>query len=280
MRLLRQQQAAISQTLVTARRQDRCFDLKYVGSDGSIHRMTGMMHEVRGDTVCIRIPHEVPSWNNPQVDVYFQVEMPTGIIFYKFCSALRDARQEEEGEDTLVLLDAPLNLEVGQRRSFMRVTPPPSAIRFIGIWPMVGRPAPGTIREVGTPSIFYKPGMSMKPIMVENISGTGLALRLYAPDEENPPLGIKVGFSLLCLLIYAVPDQESEKLTNFWCTCNVLNTRPLKDNPAFLAAGMEFTNWAEMEPGKPGIHWFNASPTRGVAPIIQWVMHLDREQRK
>jgi hypothetical protein len=41
---------------------------------------------------------------------------------------------------------------------------------------------------------------------------------------------------------------------------------------------MQFTNWAVMEPGSTEIHWFHTSPTKGVGPITQWVMRIDRHQ--
>ncbi|MBQ3060177.1 MAG: hypothetical protein IJD16_07705 [Desulfovibrio sp.] len=275
----KRRQAVISQTLVTAQEQNELFDLKFLNTDDNMPGLAGTLIDVRADTLRMEVLRLLPDLTNAHVDVYFHVVQPAGSIFYKFRSRLREVHQKTDRSH--VVLDAPSSLEVGQRRNFMRVRPPAAAVRAIGVWPLdMARPVPRTTRDVGRPQIFYKAGMQNRPVQIENISATGMALRFLMPDPQVPPVPAEKGFQLLCLLVYAVPEADGEKLITFWCTSQVLNIRTTKDNPPALVLGMEFTNWAVLEAGKTEIHWFHASPTRGVAPITQWVMQMDLEQRK
>lgn len=278
-RLEKRRQAVINETLLTAQDQNELFDLKFLNTDENMPGLAGTLLDVRGDTLRMEVLRLLPDLKNAHVDVYFHVVQPAGSIFYKFRSCLRDVQQKVDR--SFVLLDAPTSLEVGQRRSFMRIKPPSSVVRALGVWNMdMAHPVPHTTRELGRPHIFYKAGMASMPVQIENISATGMALRFLMPDPQVPPLVAEKGTQLLCLVVYAVPEQDGEKLTTFWCTCQVANVRTSKDGQPSLVLGMEFTNWAVLEANKAEIHWFHASPTRGAAPIIQWVMQMDLAQRK
>ena len=86
-------------------------------------------------------------------------------------------------------------------------------MRVIGIWKLdPATPIPRDTGEIGRPLIYYKQDMAAAPVQVEDISATGMALRL--------------------------------------------------------------------EQGKSEISWFHSTPARGVSPITQWVMGIDREQKK
>ncbi|MBQ4566765.1 MAG: PilZ domain-containing protein [Desulfovibrio sp.] len=270
----KRRQAVINETLVTAQEQNELFELKFLNTGENAPGMPATMLHVLGDSLHMEILHTLPKWKNAYVDVYFHVLQPAGSIFYKFRSQLRSL--SHEGNKTFVVLAAPQHLEVGQRRSFMRVKPPYASVRALGVWTLDEADIPRTTRDVGRPTVFYKTGMEVRSVLIENISATGMALRFMMPDPENPPLQVEKGTPLLCLLVYAMQEGEGEKLVTFWCTCQVVNIRTTKDSPPALVLGLEFTNWAMLEPGKTEIHWFHASPTRGVAPLTLWVMQLDR----
>jgi hypothetical protein len=120
--------------------------------------------------------------------------------------------------------------------------------------------------------------MDAAPVVLENISSTGFALRFSLSDPAEPPEQLTKGWPLLCLVIYSV-DENNEQFNIFWSTSEIVNSRVDDgENPA-LVLGTMFTNWAMFEQGKTEIHWFHTSPTRGVMPITQWVMQVDRKQR-
>ena len=267
-------QAVINETLVTAQEQNELFELKFLNTGENAPRVPATMLHVLGDSLHMEILRVLPKWKDVHVDVYFHVLQPAGSIFYKFRSRL--CGMSHEGDKTLVVMAAPKSLEVGQRRSFMRVKPPHASVRALGVWMLDETNIPRTTRDVGRPAVFYKAGMEVRSVLIENISATGMALRLLMPNPENPPVLVEKGSQLLCLLVYAMQEGEGEKLVTFWCTCQVVNIRTTKDTPPALVLGVEFTNWAMLEPGKTEIHWFHASPTRGVAPLTLWVMQLDR----
>ena len=105
-----------------------------------------------------------------------------------------------------------------------------------------------------------------------------MALRFPAESLDVKPVDLDKGSQLLCLIIYQV--NKDDRIVTFWCTCNVLNTRMRQDPETALILGTEFTNWAVLEPGKAEINWFHSTTKSGVAPITQWVMQMDMQQRK
>ena len=111
---------------------------------------------------------------------------------------------------------------------------------------------------------------------IEDISGTGMALRMQQPVDAET---FKTGARLLCLLIYSESKSAGELVT-FWCVGKVVNAREVQDKSQSLILGVEFTKWALLEKGKSNINWFQNSPTVGVGPISQWVMKMSLEQRK
>ena len=95
-----------------------------------------------------------------------------------------------------------------------------------------------------------------------------------ASDEYAPlPVDLKRGSPLFCLLVF---EMEGKPVT-FWSTCSVNNVRWSKRDSAHLV-GLEYTNWAVLQPGERSLEWLHASPAKGVPPILRWVESLGGRQ--
>lgn len=269
----------VRRMLETAQEQNEIFDLKMLDSEAGKNGLSATLVKLTPETLHMEVLAYVSKeWTESQVDVYFRVSLPKGPVFYKFRAAIQ--RVEASREKSRVFLTAPRDLEVGQKRNFIRIKPQKDAVRVIGVWAIdPAKPIPRTTAEIGRPVIHYKLGMNNEPVQVENISATGMALRFQMEDPETRPVDLDKGSQLLCLVIYAM-DKKGEKLITFWCTCEVINSRTAEAPSPALILGVEFTNWAVLEQGKSEIHWFHSSTSRGVGPITQWVMRMDMEQRK
>ena len=269
----------IRQMLQTAQEQNEIFDLKVLDNETNKKGLSATLLQQDAASLDMEVLAYVSKeWTGTPVDVYFRVSLPEGPIFYKFRSAIQTV--EAGREKSRIGIAAPTDLEVGQKRNFIRVKPHKEAVRVIGVWSIEpGRPIPRTTGEIGRPVMHYKLGMKNDPLQVENVSATGMALRFQMEDAETRPVDLDKGSQLLCLVIYAM-DKKGEKLVTFWCTCEVINARTVEGPAPALILGVEFTNWAVLEQGKAEIHWFHSSPSRGVGPITQWVMRMDMEQRK
>ncbi|MDR2056564.1 MAG: hypothetical protein LBQ10_11975, partial [Desulfovibrio sp.] len=156
---------------------------------------------------------------------------------------------------------------------------PQEAVRAVAVWYLdPTHPIPRTTSEVGPPIFHYRYGMDAAPVVLENVSSTGFALRFALSVPAEPSEQLAKGSQLLCLVIYSA-DENNEQFNIFWSTNEIVNSRVEEGENPVLVLGTMFTNWAMLAQGKTEIHWFHTSPTRGVMPITQWVMQIDRKQR-
>ncbi len=238
----------IRQMLQTAQEQNEIFDLKVLDNEVNKNGLSAtLLHQDDVSLGMEVLTYVSREWTGTPVDVYFRVSLPEGSIFYKFRSAIRTV--EAGREKSRISIAAPPDLEVGQKRNFIRIKPHKEAVRVIGVWSVdPGRPIPRTTAEIGRPVMHYKLGMRNEPVQVENVSATGMALRFQMEDTETRPVDLDKGSQLLCLVIYAM-DKKGEKLVTFWCTCEVINSRTVEGLAPALILGVEFTNWAVLEQG-------------------------------
>ena len=267
----------IRRMLETAQEQNEIFDLNveerhnHKGLAGTLTHILPALLEVEILSFVSRELEGTP------VEVYFRATLPEGPAFFKFRSTVQ---QVKGGYDkSFLLLTMPKEIDAGQKRHFIRVKPPKDLVRVIGVWEMdPAKPIPRNTAEIGKPLLHYKAGMENELVQVADISATGMALRFPAASLEDKPVDLDKGSQLLCLIIYQV--NKEERVVTFWCTCDVLNVRMVKDPVPALVLGTEFSNWAVLEQGKADINWFHSTPKSGVSPITQWVMHMDIQQRK
>ncbi|MDR1777942.1 MAG: hypothetical protein LBR31_08975 [Desulfovibrio sp.] len=269
--------AILMDILRKAQEQNETLDIKLLDEGDAKHGLSALMRVVEDDRLEVEVLEYVSSeWIEANIDVYFRVTLPEGPIFYKFRSTVKNIKAQ--GKKSHITLTPPRDLEVGQKRNFIRIRPPSDSVRAVAVWHLdPTRPMPRTTSEVGPPLIHYRQGMLDAPVVLENISSTGVALRFSIEDPANPPDKLKKGSQLLCLIIYCTSDNN-EQTNVFWTTNEIVNSRVEPDPPPTLVIGSTFTNWAMLEQGSTEIHWFHSSPTRGVMPITQWVMQIDRKQ--
>ena len=279
----RQQQVArrkaiIRQMLETAQAQNEIFDINILDKAVSHKGLAALLQNISPTSLGMEVLNYISrELAGVTVEVYFRASLPDGPAFYKFRSVIESV--EPRRNKSILRLASPEDLSTGQKRIFIRVKPPKDKVRVIGVWELnSSKPIPRNTSEISNPLLHYKRGMEIEPVQVENISATGMALRFPMEDLDIKPVDLDKGSQLLCLIIYHM--GKDEKIVTFWCTCSVLHARVHEGpNPA-LVLGTEFTNWAVLEQGKSDINWFHSTPSRGVSPITQWVMHMDMEQRK
>lgn len=266
----------IMAALEAAREQFATFNLRLItdtpGTSGLSAILVGM--DARG--LHLEVADYVDeAWKGLPVDAFFRVDGDDGPVFYVFRSLFLDI--SPDFGKARVVLAMPDHLRVEKKRHFVRMRPQEDAVRVIGVWPLAeGQALPASTADIGAPLSHATPGMKDKPVQVEDISASGLALRF--PGKESPELAaIGKGSHLLCLVVYVL-DLTSDKPTAFWCTGEVVNERVSQGHPPARILGVEFTNWAVLEQGASEIHWSHSSPSRGVRPILQWVAEMDRKR--
>lgn len=282
-RLLRRRQeakrkAVIAEMLELAQANNEGFDIVPRDKSAPFKNLTAILIHLNKNELELEVLSHISRYlTGTVVDVYFRAALPTGQVSYKFSSAIQNV---EAGKNkTRLRLSFPADLDAGQKRNFIRVRPPRAEVRVIGIWKLdPATPIPRDTGEIGRPLIYYKQDMAAAPVQVEDISATGMALRFDLSSLSVLPETLEKDAQLLCLLIYHI--NREDRVVTFWCTLDVLHARQVEgENPALLL-GTIFTNWAVLEQGKSEISWFHSTPARGVSPITQWVMGIDREQKK
>ena len=270
--------AQLLDTLETARVQFATFDLRLISDSPGTNGLSAILLDVDDRTLHLEVADYVDeAWKGLPVDAFFRVDGEDGPVFYVFRSVFLDISPDFGKARVAVAL--PETLRVEKKRHFIRVRPQEDAVRVIGVWALPeGLPLPRSTEEIGPPLTHAMPGMAEKPVQVEDISASGLALRF--PGREAGPLReIDKGSHLLCLVVYVL-DCSQDKTTAFWCTGDVVNVRYSSGPPPARILGVEFTNWAVLEQGGSEIHWSHSSRTRGVRPILQWVERMDKKRAR
>lgn len=260
----------IEQVLNDALQQKTSFDLKLLDSGVHMGLSTSLV-VLDASGLIMRSDHPASSdWNKKPVEVYFRVTDGDEPVFYVFESEVLKIAPNSAGVD--MTLAAPDHLRVEKKRHFERAHPDQADILMVAVWPVTpGRRLPRTTADLGNPAIRWKAGDKDTPVRVENISGSGIALRFAEASAGQLPVDARRGRSIICLVVYR-REPSAAKPTVFWCTAEIMNSRSLDKSTAL---GLEFTNWAVQEQGDTEIHWTHNSPWRGVRPILEWVKRLE-----
>ncbi|MGE9986317.1 hypothetical protein [Desulfovibrio sp. SGI.169] len=274
----RHRRNVIRQLLQSVQEQNEIFDLKKSVEGNGKNGLSATLLEQKGASLIMEVLDYVPSeWVGAPVVAHFRDPRPEGPIYYQFHTSVQAV--ESEHKKSRLSLAAPVDLEVGQKRKFIRVKPHHDAVLGINTWPIdPSKPFPRSMAEAGPPLISYRLGMENAPVQVEDISSTGMALSFQKEYAKKWPVDLIKGSQLLCAIAYLM-DPKNEQPGAYWCVCRLLNTREPADRPV-LILGLEFTYWAMLEKGKSRLHWFRCSPSAGVTHIAQWVMRMGLEQSK
>ncbi|MCR5813008.1 MAG: hypothetical protein K6G15_00755 [Desulfovibrio sp.] len=283
---LRQQalrnKAIILETLQTAQLQNQNFEIQ-LGEQNNRVSYSSILDHISDDTLEFNVLHHVSSvWVDNKADIFFSY-LEKGIRhFHKFHVPIVSINARQKS--STVYTSLPQSLEIGQKRAFFRIAPLPNTVRVLAIWLLApSEPLPRSTDEVGPPFLSCKirrdgsPAQDIFSLHVEDISGSGIGLRLQTTAEDERI--VKDG-QILCLLVYNESMHGEEHLVNFCCTGRISNIRQAQDNDATKILGIEFTNWALLEKGNKNINWFHQAKATGIGPILQWVTKMDIEQRK
>lgn len=251
------------QTLEKAMSQGSTFRLRFAGRDESVAATLSSLQRGR---LQLQIAGQAPA--SGEVEALFGIAGENGEDFFRFTSRVLSGAGA--GQISLAMPD---HIEVEKKRHFARVRPAPDSVRAMGLWRLDPDHAlPEDSSALGAPLAVFKAGQGSPDMWLENISGAGMAVMLSARAAERAKDAVARGSQLLCLTQYLPPDGQGEARA-FWCSAEVMNARPQGEN---LLLGLEFTNWALLEPGSHAMRWSHSSPLRGVKPVLQWIGALER----
>ena len=200
--------------------------------------------------------------------------------FYAF--RVRVQNVEPRGDYTLLRVFAPR--EMPCKRTFFRIAPLPNTVSALALWKLKNDEVPEETSEFGPPLLssrmMCQDSDSEEPydIDVENISASGIGLRIIQDSEENGSL--EVGEKVLTLLVYNnVVDGSDEQYINFCCVGKITNMHRSNDNEDVNILGIEFTKWSILSRENPDIQWQEAKKGSGIAPILLWVSRIKKNRK-
>lgn len=291
---MRRQQAKVRERLEEARKQGQRFEVQLL-KDGKNTFVSTVLRDV-GKSLVLEASNAVEGQTiGSHVEVFFRVrDEEMGTVYHKIWCPVQTF---SPGPRARFVLGMPTGLKEGQKRTFFRIRPMPRTVRVLALWSLgddeplpqhtdaIGQPmfsftnemrliAPEVIDDETYKAAFEEEDGSELYIPLEDISGSGIGLRVPQPEEE-----VTVGQRLICLLIY----NETETMVNlvtFWCEGIVVNVREPKDDPGFVILGLEFKHWAVLKQGRKDITWFQSSSAAGAGPVTQWVVKQNLDQNK
>ncbi len=239
-------------------------------------------------------------WVDVPLQVFFSIQQNGKASFYHFVGrTLKSTRRDSFTELHVAL---PKSISPGQKRAFLRYTPPKPSILALGMWILADTsPLPQTRSSLAKPHLLFRP-TTQNDMVLDNISAGGLRVCLHERAMERYKSRIKCGSRLLFLLVLAnkknadeheaftLDSQQEqsedgshvavEKTTlNFWLSCEVMSLLQEEKNNLWKVA-MRFEKWAYLDEGYKKIEWFPTDSNRSIPALSTWIMRAHMEQTR
>lgn len=119
--------------------------VRFVDPDLEKHEFSGPCMRFNSQTMLLDVtPHPARrEWLDAPVYVNFKESDGHKVSYCQFASRIRE--MSRHGDSFGLILDSPMEIGSGERRSFFRITPPPDTVCALSAWQMEpGLPAPAS----------------------------------------------------------------------------------------------------------------------------------------
>lgn len=215
------------------------------------------------------------AWLKQTATCYFQVldKARARETFYNWTSRVIALNKKEGG--WACAMAWPDKLRLGQRRSSIRVVPPPERVLGVSLWREDSFSYHCTReqrRKLHPPLVTACLGKS-RQVAVEDICPGGVKLRLFGGAEREGPSGwLKAPGRYLWL---ALRDPQTETRTALWLRARVCHAR-VEPGASDLITGLEFTACATRN--ENGKQIWRPVEERIVKELATWTHHCYQEQ--
>ena len=173
----------------------------------------------------------------------------------------------------------PDQLSPGQKRNFLRITPPERLILGLYIWPLrkEERSLMSSASSWSKPSLIYTSEDSFQ-FKVRDLSASGAGLnisRAFANLEE-----ISFGKARMFVLMLDLWDPLQQSPLKIWTICRVQASIPNKET-GDLRLGVQFMAWGQTGYANPdSIVWRKLETDEGIAPLGDWIIKRHLEENR
>ena len=221
-------------------------------------------------------------WLGRAIAVFFRIRIDKEFIYYTFASRIDGIHHPRPGI-CHITLPLPSALENRQKRSFLRMAPPPEFLMGAALWHGDNLPTPENLNDVNLwprprPRLLHIPER-MTQFRILDLSTGGV--RVSVPSKTVRALQLHFTSADQFILMLDLFDPETNKRLRFWMQCRAQNVW-LEHGSRDVHMGLQFQAWARpkeaAEQAKPGgVEWLRLSSAREVEPIGNWIMrrHLE-----
>ncbi|MDL2315776.1 hypothetical protein LJC59_01675 [Desulfovibrio sp. OttesenSCG-928-A18] len=220
-------------------------------------------------------------WLGRSVHVFFRISLHKEFTYYTFSSTIDGIFLPRQGV-CHITLTMPQRLENRQKRSFLRMTPPPEFLMGAALWYGETLPQPQSMDDISlwpAPKQLFIPDKA-RQFEILDLSAGGVRLGVPARILYKNALQFKV--SEVCVLLIDLFDPEHSKRLRFWLQCRIQNVW-IEHPSGDARLGMQFRSWGRPRDGQEhgenagGIEWLRLSASNEVEPLGNWIMrrHLE-----
>ncbi|MDR0239033.1 MAG: hypothetical protein LBI88_02230 [Deltaproteobacteria bacterium] len=278
LRYAQQSRRIVQELLHNAIDQRSTLDLEFTSEDMQGRVLSATCSAVEDDRVLVDVglEYSLQTWIDEPVEVSFKIDYKTVSTHYRFGSQVIGMRTTPR---TVVMdLALPLHIHPMQKRHYVRISPLPSHLLGMGLWPLdPAQPLPQDSTTLGSAALSYRPG-KLTQCSLLNLSAGGMRVEVPQVLLNQLPSNLTLQSHLLCLLLLRSPDRENPM--PFWLASTVVSLMEDKENTASVIIGIKFRAWALSETGNSNIFWFPAGKSEEVAPLASWVLRHQLEQNK
>ncbi len=237
-------------------------------------------------------------WTNVPLQIFFSVQTKGKTAYYHFVGY--STKSIRKGALTELHIALPESISPGQKRAFLRYTPPKPSILALALWHLSDeKPLPQVGSSLEKPLMFFRPNTNNEMVL-DNISAGGLRICIHDRTMERYTSALKLNTHLLFLLVLSnknsFDEQEdfdinteqdtdetqnsTEKTTlSFWLSCRVLSVIQDKRKNLWKVA-VCFEKWAHLDDSTKKIEWFPTDSNRSIPALSTWIMRSHMEQTK
>jgi len=246
---------------------------------GNTNPLVCTLTDVHYSCLALELPAYItPSetWIDREVQIYFAIPADgSRRDHYFFQSEILDLFQGDI-ENVCILISYPPFLQQKQKRSHLRLDPPPDRIASLTLWPASythNSSLETDINRFGQPLLEY-PGQTTNThqIRIMDISASGLRLKI--PKNSRKKAGITSDNFKECIIALTLVGQEEgqqQSHTVYCRTKNMYDDTMTQD----LQVGLQFSAIGQTNPQWPHhLIWDKVDPEHGVEEIGNWVIKL------
>ncbi len=251
------------------------FEFKIIGRNTGGQIVSGMPVELKPNgvvmTMSILFAANQAKLVGEKIHCYFKIPIEGKDAFYNFLSEITAARQGQQGflELTISMPDA---LVAGQKRHFLRITPPDDFVLEMSIWPEYESNSTQwqTMIEEFPEPLLHVLDSGDKTIDLKDISAGGARFNLFKKDVVDPRLTIAKGGRLMLKINLWDPVEQRE--VPLWLICRIQKYLDPAGSPT-VELGVQFVAWAQPNKQAPAeLQWFTLdSDDDEVPPLGNWV---------